>query len=213
MIYKTDKKTGQIQSATQSIPFTMSEASAHGSVHSPVPQGSVHSPVPQATPTHNNPPANTKVDTKAQDDAKAQEQDNALADRLSALIEHANEQVIPLCKMIRKVSIFSLILIHRLMMALQHIENFEAQKEEDRDEAELVKQVKPLLQQAEKILNETNGAIRGADPDHRLTNKAKRNLADHQATPQEQRLAEALKVVSLPYPAGTRMSWCSQRGR
>lgn len=73
----------------------------------------------------------------------------------------------------------------------------EAQKEEDRDEAELVKQVKPLLQQGEKILNEANGAIRGADPDGRLTNRAQRNQADHQATPQEQRLAEALKVASL----------------
>ena len=80
----------------------------------------------------------------------------------------------------------------------------EGQKEEDRDEAELVKQVKPLLQQAEKILNETNGAIRGADPDNRLTNNAKRNMADHKATPEEQRLAEALKIVrsssEMPLP-------------
>lgn len=80
----------------------------------------------------------------------------------------------------------------------------EGQKEEDRDEAELVKQVKPLLQQAEKILNETNGAIRGADPDNRLTNNAKRNMADHKATPEEQRLAEALKIVrsssKMPLP-------------
>jgi hypothetical protein len=72
----------------------------------------------------------------------------------------------------------------------------DAQKEEDRDEAELVKQVKPLLEQAEKILNETQGAVKGADPDNRLTNKAKRNMQDHKATPEEQRLAEALKVVS-----------------
>jgi hypothetical protein len=80
----------------------------------------------------------------------------------------------------------------------QHIERTDAQKEEDRDEGELVKAVKPLLQQAETILNETNGAIRGADPDNRLTNEAKRNMQDHKATPEEQRLAEALKVVSRP---------------
>jgi hypothetical protein len=55
--------------------------------------------------------------------------------------------------------------------------------------------VRPILEQAEKVLNETNGAIRGADPDHRLTSKAKRSFAEHQATPQEQRLAQALKVV------------------
>ncbi|KAJ7775329.1 hypothetical protein B0H16DRAFT_1712909 [Mycena metata] len=86
------------------------------------------------------------------------ETDRNLADRLSALIEDANAKCQPLCKMIRK-----------------HIENMEARKEEDRDEAELVKNVKPLLEQVEKILNETNGAIRGADPDNRLSNKATRN--------------------------------------
>ncbi len=46
----------------------------------------------------------------------------------------------------------------------QAIEGFEAQKEDDRDEAALVKQVRPLIEQAEKTLNETNGAVRGADP-------------------------------------------------
>ncbi|KAF5363829.1 hypothetical protein D9756_001145 [Leucocoprinus leucothites] len=107
------------------------------------------------------------------------DQDNALADRLSLIIEDANERVVPICQMIRK-----------------HIENMEAKKEEDRDEAELVKQVKPLIEQAEKILNETKGAVHGADPDKRLTNKSKRNMQDHVATPSEQRLAEALKVLA-----------------
>ncbi|KAJ7200756.1 hypothetical protein GGX14DRAFT_466081 [Mycena pura] len=80
-------------------------------------------------------------------------------------------------------------------MIRKHIEHMEARKEDDRDEAELVKNVKPLLEQAEKILNETNGAIHGADPDNRLTNTAKRNMLDHKASPEEQRLAEALKVM------------------
>ncbi|KAJ7137415.1 hypothetical protein C8R43DRAFT_1072326 [Mycena crocata] len=106
------------------------------------------------------------------------EADRKLAERLSLLIEDANEKTVPICKMIRK-----------------HFENQEARKEEDRDENELVQNVKPLLQQAEKILNETNGAIRGADPDNRLSNKAKRHMQDHKATPEEQRLAEALKVL------------------
>ncbi|KAJ7023847.1 hypothetical protein C8F04DRAFT_969739 [Mycena alexandri] len=136
-----------------------------------------------------NPGAGTHADTHA--DAKAgdtggkderseqeKETDRKLAERLSALIENANSKTIPIVKMIRK-----------------HIENMEAQKEEDRDEAQLVKNVKPLIEQAEKILNETNGAVRGADPDNRLSNKAKRNMQDHKATPEEQRLAEALKVL------------------
>jgi len=107
-----------------------------------------------------------------------EKQDAELAERLSSLIEDTNRKVVPLCKMIRK-----------------HIENQESRKDDDKDEAELVKQVKPLLEEAEKMLNETMGAIRGADPDNRLSNKATRNTRDHQATPEEQRLAEALKVL------------------
>lgn len=71
----------------------------------------------------------------------------------------------------------------------------DARKEEERDENELTKQVKPLLEQAEGILNQTWGAVKGADPDNRLSNKAQRNMQDHKATPEEQRLAEALKIV------------------
>ena len=40
----------------------------------------------------------------------------------------------------------------------------EARPEDERDEGELVNAVKPLLQQAEQILNETQGMIKGADP-------------------------------------------------
>ncbi|KAI0029886.1 hypothetical protein K488DRAFT_72633 [Vararia minispora EC-137] len=43
----------------------------------------------------------------------------------------------------------------------------------------LVKDVKPLLEEAEKVLNETNGAVRGADPDNHLSNRAKRHVKEH----------------------------------
>lgn len=75
-----------------------------------------------------------------------------------------------------------------------------ARKEEDRDETELTDAVRPLIEEAEKILNETAGAIKGADPGNKLTNQAKRAQLDHKATPEEQRLAEALKVVSTRQP-------------
>jgi len=122
-----------------------------------------------------NDPSEAGTDDRTPDQKK---QDAELAERLSSLIEGANERVVPICKMIRK-----------------NIENMEAKKEEDRDEGELVKQIKPLIEQAEKILNETYGALKGADPDNRLSNKAKRNQKDHKATPEEQRLAEALKTM------------------
>ncbi|KAJ3869608.1 hypothetical protein EV359DRAFT_29669 [Lentinula novae-zelandiae] len=120
------------------------------------------------------PPSDTSDDRSDVERKK----DAELAERLSRLIEDANSRVVPLCKMIRK-----------------HIENMEAKKDEDRDEGELVQQVKPLLQQAEKILNETMGMIKGADPDNRLSDRAKRHAQTHNATPEEQRLAEALKVL------------------
>ncbi|THU94111.1 hypothetical protein K435DRAFT_668961 [Dendrothele bispora CBS 962.96] len=71
----------------------------------------------------------------------------------------------------------------------------DARKEEDRNEQELVDAVKPLLIQAEKILNETQGMVKGADPENKISNKAKRHMQAHKATPEEQRLAEALKVM------------------
>ncbi|KXN88561.1 hypothetical protein AN958_07127 [Leucoagaricus sp. SymC.cos] len=127
--------------------------------------------------------AGSKVEEKAKNDDRTPEieQDDALADRLSLIVEDANSRVVPIPYILTPVP--------------WHIENMEAQREEDRDEDELVKQVKPLLEQVEKVLHETSGAIHGADPDNRLTNRAKRNMQDHVATPSEQRLAEALKVL------------------
>jgi len=119
--------------------------------------------------------------SEATSDTRDEEQvqkDNELAERLAAIIEDANKRVVPIVQMIRK-----------------NIEGFFEKKEEDRDEGELIKSVKPLIEQGEKVLNETNGAIKGADPDNRLTNRATRHQADHRATPEEQRLAAALKVM------------------
>jgi len=115
------------------------------------------------------------------EDSRSPEQrkkDAELAERLSSIIENANRRVVPLCKTIR-----------------QHIEDEEGKKDDEKDEAFLTKKVRPLIEQAEKALNQTNGAIRGADPDNRLSNKATRNVADHKATGEEQRLAEALKTM------------------
>ncbi|KIY66529.1 hypothetical protein CYLTODRAFT_491376 [Cylindrobasidium torrendii FP15055 ss-10] len=120
------------------------------------------------------------------------QKDKELAERLSALIEDANSRVVPLTKMIR-----------------QHIEAMFSRKEDERDEDELVRQVKPLLEQAEKILNETQGAVRGADPDKRLSNKATRHAADHKATPEEQRLAQAIKV--LVEEVGGTIEWAKNK--
>ena len=43
----------------------------------------------------------TKKDNRTQEEI---DEDNALADRLSLIIEDANEKIVPICEMIRKVS-------------------------------------------------------------------------------------------------------------
>lgn len=82
---------------------------------------------------------------------------------------------------------------------LQHIDKANQTPPDELDEQGLIDAVKPLLEQSSTILYETLGAIKGADPDNRLSNLAKRNTQDHKATPEEQRLAEALKKVSILY--------------
>jgi len=152
------------------------------------------SPLPSPSSKTHSPPLSTSDGGEGQDTRTKEEQqtDNKLAQRLSSLIEDANNRVGPICKMIRT-----------------HLEQFEATKAEDRDEGELVKNLKPLIEQAEKVLNETNGAIKGADPDNRLSNTAKRNTADHKASPDEQRLAEALKV--LVEEVGGTIEWAKNK--
>lgn len=146
-----------------------------------------------------NPQAHFNNDDDAQsvasNDSRSPEQikaDDELAERLASIIEDTNKRVVPICHMMRK-----------------HIENFQAKPEDDRDEQELIDAVKPLLQDAEKQLNECYGAIKGADPDNRLSNKAQRNMQDHKASPAEQRLAEALKV--LVEEVGGTIEWAKDK--
>lgn len=57
--------------------------------------------------------AGSKVEEKAKGDDRSQQeidQDNALAERLSSIIENANQRVVPICEMIRKVSRMSNVL-------------------------------------------------------------------------------------------------------
>ena len=92
-------------------------------------------------------------------------------------------------------------------MIRENIEGFFAKKEEERDEGELIKAVKPLIEQAEKELHTANGAVKGADPDSRLSNRATRHAQDHRATPEEQRLAEALKVCGCMVVSFNEVPW------
>ena len=67
---------------------------------------------------------------------------------------------------------------------------------EELDEEQLVNDVKPLIEEGGRILQECNGAIRGLDPDGRIAAQAKARAASHEATPEEYHLADLLKTLT-----------------
>ncbi|KAH0556473.1 hypothetical protein GP486_005625, partial [Trichoglossum hirsutum] len=64
------------------------------------------------------------------------------------------------------------------------------------DEEELVKAVKPLIEEGGRILQEANGVIRGLDPDGRIAANAKHKTASREASSEEYRLADLLKELT-----------------
>ena len=107
------------------------------------------------------------------------EQDKQLANKLSGCIEQSLDRIRPICKLIT-----------------DKIDKAERTPKEELDEEELVKQVKPLIEEGGKILNEAMGVIRGLDPDGRIQRQAKHKAGTKEATPEEYHLAEVLKEVS-----------------
>lgn len=59
-----------------------------------------------------------------------------------------------------------------------------------------MKQVRPPIEQATNILVEAHGAIKALDPDGTIANNATRKATDHEATKEEQHLAEALGLLT-----------------
>lgn len=155
------------------------------------PQNPPAEPKPQETKPEDTKPEDTKPeDTNPEDtnpeDSKSEEldpepltgneTDAEVAKKLTIIIERANERMEPLLKAIK-----------------EHLTAAERDKENDcLDEAGLVKSVKPLLEEATAILRETHGAIKALDPDGSIANNATRKTSDHDATKEEQHLAEAL---------------------
>ncbi len=59
-----------------------------------------------------------------------------------------------------------------------------------------MREVRPLIEEGGKILQEANGIIRGLDPDGRIQANAKHRTATHEATPEEYHLADILKELT-----------------
>ncbi|KAI0175403.1 hypothetical protein BJ166DRAFT_514697 [Pestalotiopsis sp. NC0098] len=107
------------------------------------------------------------------------EQDKKIAQQICVCIEHSLDKIRPICKMIT-----------------ENIDRAERTPEDERDEEELVKVVKPLIEEGGKILTEANGVIRGLDPDGRISANAKHKTASREATPEEYHLADLLKELT-----------------
>lgn len=56
--------------------------------------------------------------------------------------------------------------------------------------------MKPLIEEAGRILQECNGSLRGLDPDGRIAAQAKGRSQTKEATPEEYRLADLLKELT-----------------
>ena len=78
----------------------------------------------------------------------------------------------------------------------QHVEKADRTPRDELDEEQLVNDVKPLIEEGSRILQECNGAIRGLDPDGRIAANAKARAANRDATPEEYRLADLLKELT-----------------
>ncbi|KAI1341058.1 hypothetical protein F5Y15DRAFT_414180 [Xylariaceae sp. FL0016] len=119
-------------------------------------------------------------ETEEEREARLQlEQDRKIAKQICYCLEQTIDKVKPLCKMM-----------------VEKIDAEERKPEDERDEEALVKNVRPLIEEAGKYLTEANGVIRGLDPDGRISAQAQGKSASREATPEEFRLAELLKELT-----------------
>ncbi|OAQ65897.1 hypothetical protein VFPPC_14257 [Pochonia chlamydosporia 170] len=107
------------------------------------------------------------------------EKDRKLAGQLAASIEQSLDKIKPILKMIT-----------------DKVDKAERTPKEELDEEQLVREVKPLIEEGSKILTETNGVVRGMDPDGRIQRQAKHKSSTKDATPEEHHLAEVLKELT-----------------
>ncbi|KAM3080386.1 hypothetical protein ACMFMG_005344 [Clarireedia jacksonii] len=121
-------------------------------------------------------PEETEEEKKAREDA---ELDQKLCKQMAWCVEDSLEKIRPILKMITT-----------------KIEEAERKPKEELDEEQLVKDVKPLIEEGGRILTEANASIRALDPGGRLQSQAKAKASGREATPDEYHLAELLKELT-----------------
>jgi len=132
----------------------------------------IHEEEPEPEPE----PQETEEEKKAREDA---ELDQKLCKQMAWCVEDSLEKIRPILKMITT-----------------KIEEAERKPKEELDEEQLVKDVKPLIEEGGRILTEANASIRALDPGGRLQSQAKAKASGREATPDEYHLAELLKELT-----------------
>ncbi|PGG99451.1 hypothetical protein AJ79_08525 [Helicocarpus griseus UAMH5409] len=110
---------------------------------------------------------------------KEEEQDRQLARKMASIVQQTLDKVGGVCKMIK-----------------EHTEKADRTPKEELDEEDLVKKVKPLIEEGSSQLQECNGALRALDPDGRIAANAKAKHGQREASPEEHHLAELLKELT-----------------
>ena len=113
------------------------------------------------------------------DEAAKREEEREIAGKMGTICQQTLERMQPICKQIK-----------------EHMEKADNTPKEELDEEELVNQVKPLIEEGGRILQECNGSLRGLDPDGKIAAQAKGRAGTGEATPEEFRLAETLKELT-----------------
>ncbi|KAF2186873.1 hypothetical protein K469DRAFT_571391 [Zopfia rhizophila CBS 207.26] len=122
---------------------------------------------------------NIQEEEEETDEEKKRREDAELADKMANICQQTLERIQPVCKQIT-----------------EYIEQADRTPRDELDEEELVNNVRPLIEEGSRILQECNGSLRGLDPDGRIAAQAKGRSATREATPEEYRLADLLKEIT-----------------
>ena len=113
------------------------------------------------------------------EEARKREEERQTAEKMASICTQTLERVQPICKQID-----------------EYMETADRTPKEELDEEQLVNDVKPLIEEGGRILQECNGSLRGLDPDGKIAAQAKGRSGTGEATPEEHRLAETLKEIT-----------------
>ncbi|KAF2132550.1 hypothetical protein P153DRAFT_393528 [Dothidotthia symphoricarpi CBS 119687] len=113
------------------------------------------------------------------EEEKQRREDAKLAEKMAGICQQTLERVQPVMKQIT-----------------EYIEQADRTPRDELDEEELVNNVKPLIEEGGRILNECNGSLRGLDPDGRIAAQAKGRQQTGEASPEEYKLADLLKELT-----------------